>query len=212
MAENSDLTKKLAEAEKTIREVSEDKPKKEQEIADVRRQVEQLRQQLAASQKQNQEFEVTVADLRSQLDETSSELQKAKLTGTNPEETQRLTKENEMLRSIVMRERQEEARRDQARKLMMAEFNKLQIKSETLNKQIELLAQPVVKLSAEELALAAPTGGRDFRQRQPDRGEGELRDAEACRSGRRAADCREALSRSPARMSRLPSSQACRTS
>jgi hypothetical protein len=36
---------------------------------------------------------------------------------------------------------------------MMAEFNKLQIKSETLDKQIELLAQPVVKLSADELAL-----------------------------------------------------------
>jgi chromosome segregation ATPase len=107
VAENSDLTKKLADAEKTIREVSEDKPKKEQEIADVRRQVEQLRGQLAASQKQNQEFETTVADLRSQLDEASTELQKAKLTGANPEETQRLTKENEMLRAIVMRERQE---------------------------------------------------------------------------------------------------------
>jgi tetratricopeptide (TPR) repeat protein len=58
-----------------------------------------------------------------------------------------------MLRAIVMRERQEEARRDQARKLMLAEFDKLQIKSETLNQQIDLLAQPVTKLSPEELAL-----------------------------------------------------------
>jgi tetratricopeptide (TPR) repeat protein len=58
-----------------------------------------------------------------------------------------------MLRKIVMRERQEEARRDQAKKLMLAEFEKLQIKSDTLNQQIELLAQPVTKLSTEELAL-----------------------------------------------------------
>jgi tetratricopeptide (TPR) repeat protein len=58
-----------------------------------------------------------------------------------------------MLRAIVMRERQEEARRDQARKLMLAEFDKLQIKSETLNQQIDLLAQPVTKLSADEQAL-----------------------------------------------------------
>jgi tetratricopeptide (TPR) repeat protein len=58
-----------------------------------------------------------------------------------------------MLRAIVMRERQEEARRDQARKLMLAEFDKLQIKSETLNQQIDLLAQPVTKLSPEELSL-----------------------------------------------------------
>ena len=97
-----------------MREISEDKPKKEQEIADVKRQVEQLRQQLAASQKQNKEFEMTVADLRTQLEEASNELEKAKITGANPEETARLTKENEMLRRIVMRERQEEARREQA--------------------------------------------------------------------------------------------------
>ena len=153
VTENSDLKTKLAAAEKTVREISEDKPKKEQEVAEVKRQVEQLRQQLAASQKQNKEFEVTVAELRTQLEEASSELEKAKLTGTNAAETARLTQENEMLRRIVMRERQEEARREQAKKLMLAEFEKLQIKSDTLNQQIELLAQPVTKLTEAELAL-----------------------------------------------------------
>src|SRR5688572_1759901 len=153
VTENTDLKSKLAIAEKTVREISEDKPKKEQEVAEVKRQVEQLRQQLAASQKQNKEFEVTVAELRTQLQEASSELEKAKLTGANAEETMRLTKENEMLRRIVMRERQEEARREQAKKLMLAEFEKLQIKSDTLNQQIELLAQPVTKLTEAELAL-----------------------------------------------------------
>ena len=153
VTENTDLKSKLAIAEKTVREISEDKPKKEQEVAEVKRQVEQLRQQLAASQKQNKEFEVTVAELRTQLQEASTELDKAKLTGANAEETMRLTKENEMLRRIVMRERQEEARREQAKKLMLAEFEKLQIKSDTLNQQIELLAQPVTKLTEAELAL-----------------------------------------------------------
>ncbi|MFN2507370.1 MAG: tetratricopeptide repeat protein [Chthoniobacterales bacterium] len=153
VAENADLQRKLTEAEKTVREISDDKPKKEQEIADVKRQVEQLRQQLASSQKQNHDFEVTVAELRSQLEQTGNELAKAKVAGANPEETARLTKENEILRNIVLRERQEEARRDQAKKLMLAEFEKLQIKSETLNQQIELLAQPVAKLTPEELAL-----------------------------------------------------------
>lgn len=153
VTENSDLKTKLAAAEKSVREISADKPKKEQEVADVKRQVEQLRQQLAASQQQNKEFEVTVADLRSQLTEASTELEKAKLTGANPEETARLMKENDMLRKIVLRERQEEARREQAKKLMLAEFDKLQIKSDTLNQQIELLAQPVTKLTDAELAL-----------------------------------------------------------
>ncbi|MEY2557545.1 MAG: hypothetical protein QOE34_970 [Verrucomicrobiota bacterium] len=153
VAENSDLKQKLATAEKTVREISEDKPKKEQEVADVKRQLEQLRQQLAASQKQNKDFEVTVAELRSQLEEAGTELDRAKLTGANAEETARLTKENDMLRKIVVRERQEEARREQAKKLMLAEFEKLQIKSDLLNSQIELLAQPVTKLTVEELAL-----------------------------------------------------------
>ncbi|MGI8482155.1 MAG: tetratricopeptide repeat protein [Chthoniobacterales bacterium] len=151
--ENSNLKQKLTDAEKTVREISEEKPKKEQEVADVKRQLEQLRQQIATGQKQNQAFEVTIADLRSQLDEASSELNKAKLTGANPEETGRLSKENDILRRIVVRERQEEARRDQTKKLMLAEFDKLRIKSETLNQHIELLAQPVTKLSREELAL-----------------------------------------------------------
>ena len=83
VAENSDLQKKLGRSGKDGPRIGEDKPKKEQEIADVRRQVEQLRQQLDLSQKQNQEFEVTVGDLRSQLEETSAQLAQAKLTGAN---------------------------------------------------------------------------------------------------------------------------------
>ena len=153
VAENSDLKQKLANAEKTVREISEDKPKKEKELADVKQQIEQLRQQLAASQKQNQDYEVAVAGLRAQLDEASSQLEKVRLVGATPEESAKLTKENEMLRAIIIRERQEEARRDQAKKLMLAEFDKLQIKSDTLTQQIELLAQPVAKLTTDELAL-----------------------------------------------------------
>ena len=153
VAENSDLKQKLADAEKSVHELSEDKPKKEQELVNVKSQIAQLQQQLAASQKQNRDFETKVADLRSQLDDAAAQLEKAKLTGANAEETTRLTRENEILRNIVVRERQEEARRDQAKKLMLAEFDKLKIKSDTLNEQIELLAQPITKLSDEELAL-----------------------------------------------------------
>ena len=145
LAENTELKEKLATAEQTVREVSEDKPKKAQELADARKQLEDLRAQLAASEKQNKDFEVEVASLRSQLEDTSSQLEKAKLTGVNAEETAKLTRENQILRNIVVRERQEEARREQAKKLMLTEFDKLKIKSDTLNEQIALLAQPVTK-------------------------------------------------------------------
>jgi len=153
VAENSNLKQKLADAEKTVREISADKPKQEKELADVRKQIGDLQTQLAASQKQNQTYQIAVAQLRSQLDDASKQLEQVKLVGATPEETAKLTKENEMLRNIIVRERQEEARRDQAKKLMLAEFDKLQIKSETLTQQIQLLAQPVTRLTTDELAL-----------------------------------------------------------
>ncbi len=153
MAENNDLQKKLASAENTVREISADRPRKAQELQDVKQELEKLRGQLVASQKANQDSEKMIADLRSQLDEASSALATAQLSGATPEDTERLVKENQMLRAIVVRERQEEARREQAKKLMLAEFDKLKIKSDVLDQQIHLLAEPITKLSAEELAL-----------------------------------------------------------
>ncbi|HEX5176667.1 MAG TPA: tetratricopeptide repeat protein [Chthoniobacteraceae bacterium] len=153
MTENTGLQKKLAAAENTVREISADRPRKVQELQEVKKQLEKLRGQLVASQKANQDSEKMIADLRAQLDEASGELATAKLKGATPEETERLAKENQMLRAIVVRERQEEARREQAKKLMLSEFDKLKIKSDVLDQQIQLLAEPIAKLSPEELAL-----------------------------------------------------------
>ncbi len=153
LAENSDLRQKLADAEKKVREIGEPKPTNVEQFDEVKQQVAQFQQQLAESQKKNQYLVARIAELWVQLDETDAQLQNAKLTGKNSEETARLTRENELLRNIVVRERQEEARRDEARKLMLAELDKLKIKSDTLNKQIEFLAQPVTTFSSEELTL-----------------------------------------------------------
>ena len=153
LAENNDLKRKLANAEEKVREFGKGAPKNGDEVAAVKLQVAQLQQQLAETQKQNQYFAVRVAELHVQLDETSNRLQNAKLTDVNSEEATQLAKENELLRNIVVRERQEEALRYQAKEQMLAALDKLKIKSAGLNKQIELLAQPVTKLRSEELAL-----------------------------------------------------------
>jgi hypothetical protein len=151
LAENGDLKQKLANAEKNVPD--NDDSTNAEELLGVKQQVTQLQQQLAESQKQNQYLVARTAELWVQLDETGAQLQSAKLTGKNSEETVRLLRENELLRNIVVRERQEEARRDEARRLLLAELNKLKIKSDALNKEIEFLAQPVTKLSSEELSL-----------------------------------------------------------
>ena len=145
------LSSKLANLEKNV--PANDNSTNPEELAGVKQEVTQLQQQLGESQKQNQYLVARIAELSVQLDEAGAQLQSAKLTGKNSDEIDRLMRENELLRNIVVRERQEEARRDEARKLMLAELDNLRIKSDSLNKEIELLAQPVTKLSSEELSL-----------------------------------------------------------
>jgi len=151
LAENGDLKLNLVNLEKSV--PANDNSTNVEELVGVKQEVTQLQQQLAESQKQNQYLVARIAELWVQLDEADAQLQSAKLTGKNSEETDRLMRENELLRNIVAREREEEARRDEARRLMLAELDRLRIKSDSLNKEIELLAQPVTKLSSEELSL-----------------------------------------------------------
>jgi exonuclease SbcC len=148
-----DLKLMLANAKDNARELDEGDSANAKELMGVQQQVTELRQQMAESQKRNQYLVARIAELSVQLDETDAQLQSAKLTGKNSEETDRLMRENALLRNIVVREREEEARRNDSRKLVLAELDRLKIKSDALNKEIELLAQPVTKLSPEELRL-----------------------------------------------------------
>ena len=153
LAEKDDLQQKVANAEGKVRDLGESDPVNAKTFAEMNEQVAQLQEQLSESQKRNDYLAARAAELAVQLDEAGTELQVAKLAGANSEESAQLARENELLRNIVVRERQEEARRDETRKLVVAELDRLKIRSETLNKQIEFLAQPVTKLNSEELAL-----------------------------------------------------------
>jgi Flp pilus assembly protein TadD len=153
LAEKDDLQQKLANAEEKVRDLGESDPVNAKIFAEMNEQVPQLQEQLSESQKRNDYLAARAAELAVQLDEAGTELQVAKLAGANSEESAQLARENELLRNIVVRERQEEARRDETRKLVVVELGRLKIRSETLNKQIEFLAQPVTKLNSEELAL-----------------------------------------------------------
>jgi hypothetical protein len=88
-----------------------------------------------------------------QLDSAGAQLQTAKSNGQGSEETDHLMRENQLLRNILVRERHEEARREDARKLVVAELERLKIKSDALNRGIGVLAQPMTQLSTQELDL-----------------------------------------------------------
>jgi chromosome segregation ATPase len=152
-ADNGDVKLMLANAKDNVHGLDQGNSANAEELMGVQQKLTGLQQQLAESQKRNQYLVARIAELWVQLDEAATQLQSAKLSGKHSEETDPLVRENELLRNIVVREREEEARRDDARKSMLAELDRLKIKSDALNKQIELLAHPVTKLSTEELGL-----------------------------------------------------------
>jgi tetratricopeptide (TPR) repeat protein len=153
VAEKNDLQQKLAIAEEKVRQLSEGDPKSTEKLAELERQMSQLQQQLTETENRNHYLAARAAELDVELEHTSTELQAARLAGANSGDSSQLARENELLRNIVVRERQEEARRDEARKLVLAELDRLKVRSELLKKEIEFLAQPVTKLTTEELAL-----------------------------------------------------------
>ncbi len=153
LTERNDLQQKLAAAEEKVRKLSETDPRSAEKLAEMEHQMAQLQQLLTDSQNSNHYLSARAAELDVELERAGAELQDAKLVGANSEESAQLARENELLRNIVVRERQEEARRDDARKLVLAELDRLNVRSDVLNKQIEFLAQPVTKLTSEELAL-----------------------------------------------------------
>ena len=153
VAEKNDLQQKLAAAEERVRKLGEGDPKTAEKLTEMQQQMAQLQQQLTETENRNHYLAARAAELDVELEHTSTELQAAKLAGANSEDSSQLVRENELLRNIVVRERQEEARRDESRKLVLAELDRLKVRSELLNKEIEFLAQPVTKLTAEELAL-----------------------------------------------------------
>jgi Flp pilus assembly protein TadD len=153
VAEKNDLQQKLAAAEEKVSKLSEGDPKSTEKLAEMERQMAEVQEQLTETQNRNRYLAARAAELDVELERAGTELQAAKLAGANSEDSSRLVRENELLRNIVVRERQEEARRDEVRKLALAELDTLKVRSNLLNKEIEFLAQPVTKLTTEELAL-----------------------------------------------------------
>jgi tetratricopeptide (TPR) repeat protein len=153
-AENRTLLARLEEAEGTIKTFNADMPRKDVEIARLRQEVATAKQMLADAREESRKYQSSMADLRKQLDTANNSLAERKKSGkTAPGELHELGRENELLRGIVLRQLKEQARRDQAKKLVLAELANLEGKSEVLMNQIGYLGQPLVKLSEEERGL-----------------------------------------------------------
>src|SRR5438067_9602920 len=112
VAEKNDLEQKLASAEEKVRKLSEGDPKTTEKLSEMERHLAQLQQQLTDTQNRNSYLAARAAELDVELEHAGTELQAAKIAGESSEDSSQLTRENELLRNIVVRERQEEARQD----------------------------------------------------------------------------------------------------
>lgn len=148
LAENTALTKQLDTAQKTIAAFNAAAPEKDRQIAALKAQLTGVQEQLDAAQKEGGINRNLIAELQKQLDAANTA--KASSAG---EDQKKLTQENDLLRGIVLRELKEQARREQSRKLVLAELERMKVRSKVLTEQVSLLSQPAVTLSAQERAL-----------------------------------------------------------
>ena len=147
IAENERLKKEISEAQKQVETLKADVGRKDQEIVALRGQLTGLQGQLAELRKESATYQTQVAELTKQLKEVQGGME-GKMAST-PE----LTKENEMLRGIIMRQLRTQHRQQAAKDLMIAELQKMESASNDLVKQVEEMKNARMILTPDEEKL-----------------------------------------------------------
>ncbi len=151
--ENDTLTKKLSTAEQSIADLTTESLKRKAELEGMQKELTAARDQLAVSRDQKDRSDTAITELREQLDQNTKLLAEMKAKGQTSEDFERLTKENVLFKDLVLRQLKDQARRDQARKLLTEELERLAVQSTVLTQQVEELGRPSVQLTDEERAL-----------------------------------------------------------
>lgn len=161
---NRRLEEKLAEAVGKLAGMESDAAAKAQVVSGLQADLDKVRAELLDTQSKlkddRERFDKlqTVNDqLLKEYDEVTGALAAVKLGDVTAAEAKLLQQENEVLRSIIMRQIKEQARREQAYRLAQEEVQRLEIRSDTLNERISELAKPTLELSeAEQEMLKRP--------------------------------------------------------
>jgi tetratricopeptide (TPR) repeat protein len=143
--ENKTIASKLASAEKQIAEFSKDTGERDKAEQSLRAEVESVNKSLAALRDQLKTGQSRIAELEKQLTDTA---------GATTLVTGAMADENALLKSIILRELQDQAKRQQARKLVEEELEKLQVRSTTLLDKVAALGAAETVLSPREKKIA----------------------------------------------------------
>ena len=161
---NKQLEQKLTEAAEKITGMETDAATKAEMVAGLQKDLDNVRAELAGAQTQlkddRERFDKLQAvndQLLKEYDRVTGALAAVQLGEVTAAEAKLLQQENELLRGIIMRQINEQARREQAYRLAQEEMQRLEIKSDTLNDKINELAKPTLELSeAEQEMLKRP--------------------------------------------------------
>lgn len=170
MGQLEESTKKLTDSEKKIAALAQVEPEKnrllenkEKELVAARQDSEKFQKELAAA---NQKLSALQAELhgkedryqelKKQFDAQTEEMATLKKNQKEHPVEEKAIAENELLKGIVIRELKAEAKRQQTKKLITEELEKLKFNSTTLSTELKKLAKPV-KLTPQERALFKDT-------------------------------------------------------
>ncbi len=156
--EKSDIETRLRRAEADLRS---SKLPTDERVKALKDELTKTQAALDATRKENEQLKADNDALKKDLDETRTQLKTATSSAAStiaPEVLQTLTKENALLRSIVDRQFQEDAKRNAARDTLAVELKELGSRTEAIRAQIEILQTPLTPLSNDEkLLLKTPS-------------------------------------------------------
>ncbi|MEM7144996.1 MAG: tetratricopeptide repeat protein [Verrucomicrobiota bacterium] len=146
VALNDNLRRQLDIAQTSAGQIAQDNA----EVQQLRHQVATISQDLEIARAENKTYRSQITSLTDRLQDVSTQLASAAEAGISDP---RAREENQMLRDIILRQLRQQARRQQAKELVMAELAKLEDTSATLLTQIEELTGAEVALNDTELAI-----------------------------------------------------------
>jgi len=149
--ENKNLASKLQSAEKLIAAGS--KSESQQVILEFLSQIDTLRENLHNLQGDVKSRDAQITDLMSQLNAATSEAARLKLDPKPTDEDKRLAEENELLKTIVLRQLKEVNQRQATAAKLESELHDLEVKSDSVLNQVSDLKAPLTPLTDEEKVL-----------------------------------------------------------
>ncbi len=157
LASNSELQIKLETAEGNVRRLNAAAEQKQREAEALRGEIVSIRDQLKASKDENDRAATAITELRATLEQTTKDLTDVRLRGVTDEEMKKAMHERDLLKTLMISQLKEQAKREQSVKLLTAELDRLEPRSKALSARVAELGRPTIELTDEVRAMFRDT-------------------------------------------------------